>query len=200
MVFAAILILAVTGRESRMWQSCCVFAGAGGFYALLSAFLPAIAAFAHYGEPSDILAMLPSGAGLFHLPIVEAYRSQALDTVDIRYLQGVVTFPSFHAVMALLAAYALQDVRGLAAPAWIWGGLIIVSTIPVGGHYAIDLLAGGALWASLTLLVQGRVRPAWPGALNPTAIRIERQISEALTVVAYIRAGTSSSVTHAEAA
>jgi membrane-associated phospholipid phosphatase len=28
-----------------------------------------------------------------------------------------------------------------------WNALVVISTVPIGGHYMIDLLAGGALWA-----------------------------------------------------
>ena len=63
MVFAAVLLLAATHREARMWQTCIVFAGSAGFCTLVSAFLPAIGAVIHYETPPEILAMLPAGAG-----------------------------------------------------------------------------------------------------------------------------------------
>ncbi|HET7576567.1 MAG TPA: hypothetical protein VFK19_08400 [Sphingomicrobium sp.] len=29
-----------------------------------------------------------------------------------------------------------------------WQGLVILSTIPIGGHYVIDLMAGSVCWAA----------------------------------------------------
>jgi membrane-associated phospholipid phosphatase len=85
-----------------------------------------------------------------------------LTAVDSRHLQGVVTFPSFHAIMALLTAYALHDIRILSPFAWLWSGLVVLSTIPIGGHYAVDLLAGGVVWGILTMAFRMRPAPSRP--------------------------------------
>ncbi len=162
MVFVAVIVSGCMGREARMWQACFVFASSANLCVLLSAFLPAIDAIIHFGTPPDILALLPDGAGRFHASIFEAYRSGALTAVDSRHLQGVVTFPSFHAIMALLTAYALHDIRILSPFAWLWSGLVVLSTIPIGGHYAVDLLAGGVVWGILTMAFRMRLAPSRP--------------------------------------
>jgi membrane-associated phospholipid phosphatase len=158
-VFVAVLILAFTGREAQMWQACSVFVIAAAVCGLVSAVLPAAGAFAHYGTSPNILATLPAGAGRFHLKTFEAYRSGAVDSIDLSQLQGVVTFPSFHAVMALIATHALQALRGPLRLIWLWCALVLISTILIGGHYAVDLLAGGALWGVLTHMAAPKPRP-----------------------------------------
>jgi membrane-associated phospholipid phosphatase len=60
---------------------------------------------------------------------------------------GIVSFPSFHVVLAVLAAYALRRIRILCVFAWIACGLICVSTISTGWHYGVDVVAGLALSA-----------------------------------------------------
>ena len=160
MVFATVILLGLKRREVPMWELCFVFAATAPLCAFLSAVAPAIAAFTYYGIPSEIVMMLPTGAGRFFLPALEAYHSRTVSVVDVRHLEGVVTFPSFHAIMALMTAYALRDLGALSGLAWMWSSIILISTIPIGGHYAIDIIGGAVVWAAITLLI--RVRPSWP--------------------------------------
>ena len=74
--------------------------------------------------------------------------------IVIEHLSGVVTFPSFHAVMACMIGSAFQGFRWMSALVWIWSSVMVFSAIPIGGHYAIDLVAGAALWAIFALLIQ----------------------------------------------
>ena len=66
--------------------------------------------------------------------------------VSWRGAEGIITFPSFHVVWAVLLSIALG---------WRWiialNVLVILSTVPVGMHYAIDIIGG--------LLVCGLVVP-----------------------------------------
>ena len=55
---------------------------------------------------------------------------------------GIVSFPSFHVVYAILSAVALGSIRWLRAPVWIFAAIICISTITSGWHYGIDVLAG----------------------------------------------------------
>jgi len=148
LVFAAVVMLGWSGQETTMWQLCLAFAGSAVSCAFLSALTPAVGTFAHYGMAHDVLALLPSDAGRYYLPTLLEYRSGSLTTVDIHHFDGVVVFPSFHAAMTLMTAYALRDVRWLFRPACVWSGLTLISTIPMGGHYAVDILAGAAIWAA----------------------------------------------------
>jgi len=63
--------------------------------------------------------------------------------VRLNYLLGgIVSFPSFHVVYAILSAAALGSIRMLRIPVWILATLICISTITTGWHYGIDVLAG----------------------------------------------------------
>lgn len=63
---------------------------------------------------------------------------------------GIVCFPSFHVIWAVLSAIALWSIRWLRAPSAILAALIVVSTLTTGWHYGVDIL-GGLLLCGIAL-------------------------------------------------
>ena len=60
-------------------------------------------------------------------------------------MQGIVTMPSYHTVMAVLLTYAFRR-TGLVGYGIATLNLVMLLSIPpIGGHYLVDMLAGGAL-------------------------------------------------------
>ena len=60
-------------------------------------------------------------------------------------MEGIVTMPSYHTVMAVLLTYAFRR-TGLVGYGIATLNLVMLLSIPpIGGHYLVDVLAGGAL-------------------------------------------------------
>lgn len=152
LLFALIVFLAWTRRIKPLWQLAFVFAFTVMGCATVSVFFPAMGAFAHFSYPPELRDALPSGAGVYHLPKFEYYRNGLAPVISLSSLQGVITFPSFHCCVALMTTFACLGIRFLFGAALVWNGLVIVSTIPIGGHYVVDLPAGIALWVAATAL------------------------------------------------
>lgn len=80
-----------------------------------------------------------------------ALRTTAPFSVSLSQVEGIITFPSFHAAVAVLLLYA---VRGLGLVTIVFGVaelLMLISTTTYGHHYFCDVLAGivvavGAIW------------------------------------------------------
>jgi membrane-associated phospholipid phosphatase len=162
LLLISVIHLSLTGRRDRLWELCLIFSGSLTFCVLSSAFLPAIGAFAYYQIAPDVIERLPPEAGTYHLACFDAYRSGRLTWVDVRQLCGAVTFPSFHTCMALIAAYAYRN-SPLAIPAGVWTGIVMISTIPIGGHYVVDLLAGAGVFAAFAFFASRcRRLEHWP--------------------------------------
>ena len=121
--------------------------------ATISVFIPAAGGFSHFAYPRMFLAGLPPESGVYYMPKFEYYRHAArTDHLDVD-LQGIVTFPSFHCCLAPHdRAQPTSKQRRLFSFSLLWNGLVIVSTIPIGGHYVVDLPAGAAIWALAYML------------------------------------------------
>jgi membrane-associated phospholipid phosphatase len=69
---------------------------------------------------------------------------------------GVVCFPSFHVIWAILSAAALWSIKPLRILAAIAALLIVVSTVTTGWHYISDV-AGGIALAAFSLAAAKRL-------------------------------------------
>ena len=94
---------------------------------------------------------LPVGSGTYFANAFSHFYYGTDPIVMLKDMQGVVAFPSFHTVMALVVMQACSA-SGLRWPALAWSVLTIVSTIPMGGHYVVDLAAGFIVWLAAVRL------------------------------------------------
>jgi hypothetical protein len=120
------------------------------------------------GIATIAIGILIPAAGAFvyyHLPIASTtgyvsqwadLRNGTLRTINALDNQGLVVFPSFHASLAVLCAYAARPFRVLKYPLLAQNLLIILSS---PGHYFIDIIAGIIL-AALTISLPGYI---WSG-------------------------------------
>jgi membrane-associated phospholipid phosphatase len=114
------------------------------------------------------IGILMPAAGAFvyyHLPVASTtgyvaqwadLRNGTLRTINPLDGEGLVVFPSFHAALAVLCAYAARPLRNLKIPLLALNLLIILSSPAEGGHYFIDIIAGIIL-AALTISLPGYI-------------------------------------------
>ncbi len=103
-------------------------------------------------------------------------RSLSLPPVDITRLTGLVVFPSFHTVLAILFTYAHRRLASF-LPIALLNGVMLLAIPSEGGHYLVDLLAGGAVAGvcivATSALVRGRrvslrlTAKRWPSSFRP---------------------------------
>jgi len=73
----------------------------------------------------------------------------------VPHTPGVVCFPSFHVIWAVLSARALWTFRSVRVPVGLFAGMIVLSTLTTEWHYFTDVLGGGAV-AGVAILVAAR--------------------------------------------
>ena len=96
---------------------------------------------------------------------IQSLRTGVLSTGDS--FGGIICFPSFHVFWALVGAHALQPFRWLRYPAILIAGLIAVSTMSTGWHYAVDVFSGILLAVLSTIIanaVLGQIDRSIPGS------------------------------------
>lgn len=108
-------------------------------------------------------------------------RSGDLRWVNVMQLKGIIAFPSYHAVLAVLFTYAHRR-SGLFVPVALLNALMLVSLPSGGGHYFADVLAGVVI-AGLTILATSAVtqhqwlrQPVYPERASPDRLRVEGEV------------------------
>ncbi len=131
-------LLALMGDASAaimLWRLFAVTALATIFLATL---LPAIGPLVWFSRP-----------GALSVPYVQQYlglRGGELRTINLVTAQGLITFPSFHACVAMICMWVSRSLGGmLRGLIYVFNMLVIASTPPIGGHYFIDILGGGMI-------------------------------------------------------
>ncbi|WP_224788929.1 phosphatase PAP2 family protein [Pandoraea terrae] len=81
-----------------------------------------------------------------------ALRSGTVSVLDP--LQGLMSFPSFHTITAVLCAYAVRSVQPVFPLAVVLNVVMVCSTPTQGGHYLSDVLAGLAVAVVAILAVR----------------------------------------------
>jgi PAP2 superfamily len=100
----------------------------------LFAVLPAVGPWNYYHlAPASLQAACE--AQLFSLRLPGPYMFQEQSA-------GIICFPSFHVIWAILCAAALRDYRPLRVPAVLLSAMIVASTLTTGWHYVTDVLGG----------------------------------------------------------
>lgn len=100
-------------------------------------------------------------------------RSGAFTRFAIDHATGLVSFPSYHASMAVTFIYFSRRLGWLFPIFLTLNLLMLVSTVPIGGHYLVDVIAGVAV-AGAAIYMTRRIVPAsrpgrWAPWLLPTA-------------------------------
>jgi PAP2 superfamily len=137
-------ILDLSGRAERLHMMLAAFGIALALTVAIFCFFPAQAAFEHFGYRP-----LPPNAAHFGALIAELHGGRP-GPVNLNSLGGIITFPSFHAAMAVIFAWALWPIRILRAANLAVNGLMWIAAVPIGGHYLVDLI-GGSLVAAFAI-------------------------------------------------
>jgi membrane-associated phospholipid phosphatase len=143
-------VLALTGHRRRLSEFMALFALTGFVICILSALVPAQAAFFHFA-PSVICPHAALDGTLAYHGDLLALRDGTFGTIIFAKMTGIVTFPSFHTALAIVVIYAASALRLASLPIILLNILVIASTMPLGGHYLTDVLTGAAI-ATLSIL------------------------------------------------
>jgi membrane-associated phospholipid phosphatase len=160
-----IAIVVALGFGYRFNQLQVVILGAmlaGTATIFLSPFFPAYGNYLHRGLSSVAFKHVHPWAGYAHAADLNGLRTGHFAILDLSEMQGIITFPSYHAALATVTAWGFWN-SGNAPLRW-GGSIVSVTTIiatPVdGGHYLVDVLAGIAIAVVSVIAAKHLIRPS----------------------------------------
>jgi membrane-associated phospholipid phosphatase len=144
--FGSMLVLAWIGERVEAWRAAFCFVGTLLTTCLIAIFAPA-KGLAMWASPA-LLARLPEQAMRTFWAHFDSFYFGADPVLRLQVVDGVISFPSFHSVVGflVLAMWRKNIVTFLLAAAWLV--IMLVATLPGGGHYVVDLIAGFVVWAA----------------------------------------------------
>jgi membrane-associated phospholipid phosphatase len=136
---AVVLLLGLTGRLPWLRVYMLAFIFAAVLTIALSALLPAEGVWLHYGLKADPAAMPVSHTSW---PVFLGLRDGSYRLLMAVGSEGIITFPSLHAALAVILIAAFWPVP---VARWLSGVVnsIMLAATPIdGSHYLVDVLAG----------------------------------------------------------
>ncbi len=129
---------------------------------IISALLPAVGPYVHfYGMQTDDIVALMS------------LRAHGARSFVINSLKGIITFPSFHTVLAIAFIYVHRPPSRSFVPLAILNGLMLIAIPSEGHHYLIDMISGAVVAAVCIAIVRAAmgVRSNVGTAARPSSVR-----------------------------
>jgi PAP2 superfamily len=72
--------------------------------------------------------------------------------------KGIICFPSFHVMLAIVSCVALCSIKALRIPAIVVASCVVIATLTTGWHYIADVIGGLTLTVIAELLAKGFTR------------------------------------------
>jgi membrane-associated phospholipid phosphatase len=155
-----LLLLSFTHRIERLNEFLALNALTVAVTALIGFLVPAIGPTVYYEVDPNLFSNFGPHSGTWHYEAFLKLRTEASPVLDFSKIAGLVEFPSFHTILAILTVYAVRGFRFIFWPVLVLNVIVIVSTIPEGGHYLVDVIAGAAIAAAAILFVR-RQQGSW---------------------------------------
>jgi hypothetical protein len=153
-MIVCIVVLSATRRAETLRIAVAIAIATGFATIAISGVAPALG---NLFDPARYQHLWPSVAWMERSRIM-GLRNGSLRMLDLTQLMGIVSFPSYHATLPIILAWAQRDVPRWRIVAPVWAGLTILATPLFGGHYGIDVLAGIALAVAAIAVGPGLIR------------------------------------------
>ncbi|PZN99827.1 MAG: hypothetical protein DCF30_10895 [Hyphomicrobiales bacterium] len=161
------LVLCFSGRVLAARIMILAMIVAGAVTVVLSGLLPALSTFEYLKlSPADYPNLRPAAA-FIHLRDLLALHAGEPFVFDTTRTQGIITFPSYHAALALILLFAGWSHPLLRWPFFVLNIGMIVATPIDGGHYFVDVLGGLAIACMAQVVARSLLAPRLAERYDP---------------------------------
>lgn len=187
--------LAWTGEVEKVYRYCLAL-GLGALIAIaIWAMAPSLGAKSLYVLPPEVAnKLILSVTCDYGKALVDLLRNGP-GYISPSDLRGLIAFPSYHGVLALIVAWYGWSLRWLRWPLLLLNAVVIVCSPIQGGHHMVDLL-GSFPVAALSIFAASRIvrrpisapaalaspkEPAFPAGWAPNATSLKKVTDSALS-------------------
>lgn len=156
--FAGLVVLSLMNDRVEAWRAALCFVGTLLTTCIIAAFIPATGLV--NWAPPNLLEHLPR---VFLTHFNEFYYGND-PVLRLQVIDGVISFPSFHAVVGFLvmSMWRTRPTTRIAAAVWL---VVELTSTVCGGHYIVDLIGGFLVWwgwFTVTRIIERRAAAALP--------------------------------------
>lgn len=155
-----VVVLALQSRLTELRIYLLAFTLALTVTTIIATFFPTASPIAIIDRASFHLLQFTGATPIDHLWSLRAPGPMHLESDS---LGGIVSFPSFHATIAVLIPLMLRANRALFYPLLLLNAAMLCSAVTEGAHYAIDVIAGSGIAILAYMLarhiIQAEMRP-----------------------------------------
>lgn len=152
-------MLCIAGMADRGYMLVLSYIALCAICALVSIPFPALGAYEALGLPPGSMDNINTHFGYFFLASFHGVRTDPAFVLTAANVAGIITFPSVHAGVAALCAWAGWRLRIAGPLIVLLNVMMAVSAITHGAHYLVDVLAGVVIAALVVVAVKGGL--AW---------------------------------------
>jgi len=160
-LLAVPFLLVVSRKALRAYHMVIAYALIGFISSVLAIWFPALGTYAVYGLAQAELVNINAHFGYFFLDQFNAVRTDPNFVLALENSAGILTFPSVHAAVAVLCAWASWAVRLIRIPMLLLNILMGASAVTHANHYVVDVIAGTVVAAASIALVTWLTRRRW---------------------------------------
>jgi membrane-associated phospholipid phosphatase len=154
-IIVLISLFIIQVRQHELWDFVAILMLGAIFAVVFCGLMPAVAPYTYYAPEAalfNVLAQKEHAVGTVFIHDLMAVYTGTLDVFDLSKVKGIVTFPSFHAILAMAVVYATRNDRLLFWPALAFNSIVVISVVPVGGHYFVDII-GAAIALAISIAI-----------------------------------------------
>ncbi len=178
-LIGAVLAFIVAGRTRELDRFFLTFVCASVLAEVASVLIPTVGPMSTAAANVEFAHL--STLGRTTAAIVLKLRHGTLHAIDFKAIDGIISFPSLHAAVSVIVPFSLRWNRPLFCLTAALDAVMLVSAVPSGNHYLVDVIGGvcvsalaiacsGPMQTSLERLVRLSPRDAGSGAADGPAV------------------------------
>jgi len=158
-VALVLVVLAWSGRIGGAYRYCIALA-VGALIAIgVWTLMPSLGAKSLYVLPPEVTKKLTLSVTCDYGAALVALLHNGPGYITPADMRGLIAFPSYHGVLAVIMAFYAWQISWLRWPALLFNAVVIVSSPIQGGHHMVDLL-GSFPVAALAIFIASRSESA----------------------------------------